>query len=146
MLNEGTYCAHVRFWSRFEPNVGFRASAGDDVPLKYNTVTVSSRMRYSTLALKLEDAFREKARENISAAVTRSNIERNSLNPSLANLPKLDLDSGFNTRAEVAKIADVSERTIGYVKVIQKEASSEQIDRGASLLTKGDAGAVAMPA
>ena len=68
------------------------------------------------LALSLEDAFREKAREQQG--------KRTDL---LANLPK-----GFepiNTRAEVAKIADVSERTIGYAKVIIEKGTPEQIAR-----------------
>ena len=82
-----------------------------------------------TLALSLEDAFREKAKENISAAVTRSNIERNSLNPSLTNWSKLDLDSGFNTRAEVAKIADVGEGTLVRAKVIIEKGMPEQITK-----------------
>lgn len=135
----------VRFWNLFEPNVGFRASARDDVPLKYDNVTVSSRMRYSTLALKLEDAFREKAKEQHSLKHTVQ-YKENAMVQNSAPLSEFNTVQVDKTRAEVAKIADVSERTIGYVKVIQKEATPEQIDRGASLLTKGDAGAVAMPA
>ncbi len=81
-----------------------------------------------TLGLSLEEAFREKALQNKREA-SRQSIEV--LNQVLANLPEPESKEiiPVNTRAEVAKIADVSERTIGYAKVIIEKGTPEQIAR-----------------
>jgi hypothetical protein len=60
----------------------------------------------SVMGLKLEELLKPVARENISKAVTASNILR--ANPTLANLPKVD--NPIDTRHEVATIARVSDR------------------------------------
>ncbi len=74
------------------------------------------------LALSLEDAFKAKAKER-----QLSGLKQFQNDTVLTNLSKRE--EPINTRAEVAKIAGISEGTIGYAKVIQKKASPEQIAR-----------------
>jgi hypothetical protein len=70
------------------------------------------------LALKLEEVLKEKAKETQGKRNDISSIMSKSL-----DLPTND------TRKELSKIAAVSEGTIQKVKVIQKEATPEQIDK-----------------
>ena len=74
-----------------------------------------SNYQRSVLALELESVFSKRAKE--------SKIEKVShyrqTGEVLANLPKPD------TRKELAKIADVKERTLGKVKVIEAKAPEE---------------------
>ena len=70
-----------------------------------------SNYQRSVLALELESVFKEKAKEQQG--------KRTDL---LATLPK---SKPIDTRKEIAKIADVKERTLGKVKVIQAKATSE---------------------
>lgn len=63
---------------------------------------------------KYRPVFEEKAKENISKAVTESNKNRS--NPSSANLP--NLESKIDTRKELAKLAGTSERTYGKAAAI----------------------------
>jgi N6-adenosine-specific RNA methylase IME4 len=76
----------------------------------------------SVLALKMEDVFREQGRDNQKKAGEMFG-ENHSKQEVLANLPK-PLQT-VNTRAEVAKIAGVSERTIGNVKKIEARATPD---------------------
>ena len=68
-----------------------------------------SNYQRSVLALELESVFSARAKENLG---------RNQYS-SLATLPKSET---INTRKELAKIADVKERTLGKVKVIEAKA------------------------
>ena len=70
-----------------------------------------SNYQKSVLALELESVFKEKAKEQQG--------KRTDL---LATLPKSE---PIDTRKEIAKIADVKERTLGKVKVIQAKATPE---------------------
>jgi 16S rRNA G966 N2-methylase RsmD len=70
-----------------------------------------SNYQRSVLALELESVFKEKAKEQQG--------KRTDL---LATLPKSE---PIDTRKEIAKIADVKERTLGKVKVIQAKATPE---------------------
>ena len=72
-----------------------------------------SAYQRSVLALKLEDIFKAKARENQG---TRTDLLQNSPK-SLAPI---------NTRLELAKIAGVSDNTIAKVKVVEEKAIPEQ--------------------
>jgi 16S rRNA G966 N2-methylase RsmD len=71
-----------------------------------------SNYQRSVLALELESVFSKRAKENLG---------RNQYS-SLAMLPKSET---INTRKEIAKIADVKERTLGKVKVIEAKATPE---------------------
>ena len=71
-----------------------------------------SNYQRSVLALELESVFSARAKENLG---------RNQYS-SLAMLPK---SKTINTRKEIAKIADVKERTLGKVKVIEQKAPEE---------------------
>jgi DNA modification methylase len=71
-----------------------------------------SNYQRSVLALELESVFSKRAKENLG---------RNQYS-SLAMLPKSET---INTRKEIAKIADVKERTLGKVKVIEAKATQE---------------------
>jgi DNA modification methylase len=71
-----------------------------------------SNYQRSVLALELESVFSARAKENLG---------RNQYS-SLATLPKSET---INTRKELAKIADVKERTLGKVKVIEAKAPEE---------------------
>lgn len=70
-----------------------------------------SNYQRSVLALELESVFSAKAKEQQG--------KRTDL---LAMLPKSE---PINTRKEIAKIADVKERTLGKVKVIEAKATPE---------------------
>lgn len=70
-----------------------------------------SNYQRSVLALELESVFSARAKEQQG--------ERTDL---LATLPKSE---PINTRKEIAKIADVKERTLGKVKVIEAKATPE---------------------
>ena len=75
-----------------------------------------SNYQRSVLALELESVFSEKAKKNLKTSTGGTNPQP------LATLPKAET---INTRKEIAKIADVKERTLGKVKVIEAKATPE---------------------
>jgi DNA modification methylase len=75
-----------------------------------------SNYQRSVLALELESVFSERAKENLKTSTGGTNPRP------LAMLPKAET---INTRKELAKIADVKERTLGKVKVIEAKATQE---------------------
>lgn len=77
-----------------------------------------SNYQRSVLALELESVFKEKAKENLKLAAKKTNTP-------LAMLPNPIEIKTIDTRKEIAKIADVKERTLGKVKVIQAKATLE---------------------
>ena len=81
-------------------------------------------LQRSVLALKLEEVFRVKAKENskLSGGDKKSGLE-NSPNPIIEKI---------DTRKEVAKIANVSDNTIARVKKIEEKAPEEVKEKLAS--------------
>ena len=77
----------------------------------------------SILALKLEDLFMEKAKANISFAVTQSNKQR-AENPTCQKSDNMKIEK-IDTKKELAKIAGVSHDTIHKVKTIEQKAPEE---------------------
>ena len=75
-----------------------------------------SNYQRSVLALELESVFSAKAKENLKTSTGGTNPRP------LAMLPKAET---IDTRKELAKIADVKERTLGKVKVIEAKAPEE---------------------
>ena len=75
-----------------------------------------SNYQRSVLALELESVFSERAKENLKTSTGGTNPRP------LATLPKAET---IDTRKELAKIADVKERTLGKVKVIEAKAPEE---------------------
>jgi len=75
-----------------------------------------SNYQRSVLALELESVFSERAKENLKTSTGGTNPRP------LAMLPKAET---IDTRKELAKIADVKERTLGKVKVIEAKAPEE---------------------
>jgi hypothetical protein len=73
------------------------------------------------LALELEEIYRAKAKENQSEYF--GNQHDVGL---LENSPKVQ---PINTRAEIAKVAGVSDNTIARVKKIEEKATPEQKER-----------------
>jgi hypothetical protein len=69
------------------------------------------------LALKLEKELKKKAKANVGGI-----FKGNQYTGSLAKLPK---DQKVNTRAELAKVAQLSERTLDAAKLILKEGDEE---------------------
>lgn len=80
------------------------------------------------LGLSLEDAFREKAKEQHSLKHTVQ-YKENAMVQNSAPLSEFNTVQVNKTREEVAKIAGVSHDTIAKAKVIQKKATPEQITR-----------------
>jgi DNA modification methylase len=74
-----------------------------------------SNYQRSVLALQLEDVFKEKAKENQG---NRTDIKQKSAE-----------SKPIETRKELAKVANVSHDTIAKVKYIQKNASTEVLDK-----------------
>lgn len=73
-----------------------------------------------SLSLRLEDYFKQKAKENISIAVTASNVKR-SENPTCQNSDNMEKSKveKVDTKKELARIAGVSHDTIYKVKEIK---------------------------
>lgn len=71
----------------------------------------------TVLALELEGLFKEKAKENLVKAAENTNAVS-------ANLPKAVIET-IDTRKELAKVANVGERTISMVKKIEEKAPEE---------------------
>jgi N6-adenosine-specific RNA methylase IME4 len=83
-----------------------------------------SSYQRSVLALKLEEVFKEKAKESLSEKVSHFRQTGEVLENSTK--PKID------TRKEVAKIANVSDNTIARVKKIEEKAPEEVKEKLAS--------------
>jgi hypothetical protein len=78
----------------------------------------------TVLALKMEDIFKEKARENMVLA----SHPKQHTDVASTTLPKQPLNKidTVDTRKEIAKTADVSEGTVAKVKFIEDKATEEQ--------------------
>ncbi|MGL4999217.1 MAG: MT-A70 family methyltransferase, partial [Cetobacterium sp.] len=81
-----------------------------------------SNYQRSILALELEDIFKVKAKENHTKNAIKTLNKLNNA-PASATLPTPV--EKINTRAELSKIANVGDRTMGKVKKIRDEASEE---------------------
>ncbi len=87
-----------------------------------------SNYQRSVLALELEQVFRDKARANQSIQFKGSSLRE--------NLPEV---KPMRTREELAKVANVSDRTIDKVKVIEAKANDkikEQLRSGEVSINK----------
>jgi uncharacterized protein YerC len=78
-----------------------------------------SAYQRSLLALRLEESYRAKAKENLGG-----DRKSESFKSSLEISP--NLIEPINTRVEIAKVAGVSDNTIARVKRIEERGSDEQ--------------------
>jgi hypothetical protein len=98
------------------------AQAGAKVDSKKarNRRNLSAYQR-SVLALKLEEVFRAKARDNLKTSTGGNNPQP---------LQKSEKVEPINTQKEIAKVAGISHDTIAKVKIIEERGSQEQKERG----------------
>jgi N6-adenosine-specific RNA methylase IME4 len=85
-----------------------------------------NKYQRSTLALKLENVFQEKAKENLSKAGA-------SYSPKEGRHNCDKVAAAVDTKKELAKVANVSHNTISRVKKIEEKASpelKEQLEKG----------------
>ena len=81
----------------------------------------------SVLALSMEELFKEKAKENMSAAGKAYSPKEGKQNSADLSTEKPPIE----TRKELAKLANVSHDTIMRVKKIEATATPETIDEQA---------------